>query len=149
MDVDGVLTDGGMYYLESGDEIKKFHSRDGMGIKLLQRHGIITAFVTSEKTLLVQQRGVKLNVPEIHQGIREKKKTLEELCTRYGLAMQQVAYIGDDVNDLAALKSVGFSAAPADATSVVKCVVDYICTCGGGTGAVREISELILHVQNT
>ncbi len=148
LDVDGVLTDGGMYYSESGDEIKKFQARDGMGIKLLQGVGIITAFVTSEQTNLVQRRGNQLKVPEIHQGTFEKKNVLDELCAKYDLNMQQVAFIGDDVNDLDALQHVGFSVAPADAVSVVKEVVDYICERNGGAGAVREMSDLILHVQN-
>ena len=147
MDVDGVLTDGGMYYSESGDEIKKFHSRDGMGIKLLQGEGIITAFVTSEKTSLVQRRGDRLKVPEIHQGTFEKTKVLQTLCAKYNLQMSQVAYIGDDVNDLDALQHVGFSLAPADAVSVIKEVVDYICDAGGGAGAVREVCDLILQIQ--
>ena len=149
MDVDGVLTDGGMYYSESGDEIKKFHSRDGMGIKLLQGVGMITAFVTSEQTKLVQRRGDRLKVPEIHQGTFKKRNVLGELCAKYNLTMQQVAFIGDDVNDLEALQYVGFSVAPADAVLVVKEVVDYICERNGGAGAVREMSELILHIQNT
>jgi len=148
MDVDGVLTDGGMYYSESGDEIKKFHSQDGMGIKLLQGSGIITAFVTSEQTNLVQRRGDRLKVPDIHQGTFEKRKVLDELCAKYNLTMQQVAFIGDDVNDLDALQHAGFSVAPADAVLVVKEVVDYICERNGGAGAVREMSDLILHLQN-
>ena len=148
MDVDGVLTDGGMYYSESGDEIKKFQARDGMGIKLLQGVGIITAFVTSEKTSLVQRRGDRLKVPEIHQGTFEKNNVLYELCTKYNLTMQHVAFIGDDVNDLDALQHVGFSVAPADAVPAVKEVVDYICERNGGAGAVREMSDMILHVQN-
>lgn len=148
MDVDGVLTDGGMYYSESGDEIKKFHARDGMGIKLLQGVGIITAFVTSEKTNLVQRRGDRLKVLEIHQGTFEKKNVLDKLCAKYDLTMQQVAFIGDDVNDLDALQHVGFSVAPADAVAAVTDVVDYICERNGGAGAVREMSDLILHVQS-
>ena len=148
MDVDGVLTDGGMYYLESGDEIKKFHSRDGMGIKLLQGGGLVTAFVTSEKTNLVQRRGDRLKVPEVHQGTFEKINVLYALCTKYNLSMGDVAYIGDDVNDLDALKHAGFSLAPADAMSVIKEAVDYVCECNGGAGAVREMSDLILSVQN-
>jgi len=148
MDVDGVLTDGGMYYSESGDEIKKFHSQDGMGIKLLQGIGIIIAFVTSEQTNLVQRRGDRLKVHEIHQGTFKKRKILDELCAKYNLTMQQVAFIGDDVNDLEALQHVGFSLAPANAVAPIKDVVDYVCERNGGAGAVREMSDLILHVQN-
>ena len=147
MDVDGVLTDGGMYYSELGDEIKKFHSQDGMGIKLLQGIGIIIAFVTSEQTNLVQRRGDRLKVLEIHQGTFKKRKILDELCEKYNFTMQQVAFIGDDVNDLEALQHVGFSLAPANAVASIKDVVDYVCEHNGGAGAVREMSDLILHVQ--
>jgi len=146
MDVDGVLTDGGMYYSESGNELKRFHARDGMGIKLLQGIGIVTAFITSDKTNLVQRRGDRLKVPEVHQGTFEKTKVLYGLCEKYHLTMQQVAFIGDDVNDLDALQHVGFSVAPADAVPVVKEAVDYICNLNGGAGAVREMSDLILHL---
>src|SRR5438094_67944 len=114
-DVDGVLTDGGMYYSESGDELKKFNTRDGMGIKLLQRGGLITALITMEETKLVMRRAEKLAIPEVHQGARDKLAILRALATRHGLTLEEMAYIGDDVNDVEALKAVGFSAAPADA----------------------------------
>jgi YrbI family 3-deoxy-D-manno-octulosonate 8-phosphate phosphatase len=143
-DVDGVLTDAGMYYAESGDEWKKFHTRDGMGIKLLQKAGIITAIITQESTKLVSRRGQKLTIPEVHQGIFDKRAKLEELVGRYGWTMEQAAYIGDDVNDLDALKAVGFSAAPADAVESVLDAVHYVCRKKGGEGAVRELADMIL-----
>jgi YrbI family 3-deoxy-D-manno-octulosonate 8-phosphate phosphatase len=146
-DVDGVLTDAGMYYSESGEELKKFNTRDGMGIKLLQAAGIVTAFVTQEKTLLVERRASKLTVPELHQGVLNKLAVLRTLASKYGVSLEQVAYIGDDVNDLEALRAVGFSAAPADATPAVRNVVDYVCKRRGGEGALREIAEMILAVQ--
>ncbi len=99
MDVDGVLTDGGMYYSESGSEMKKFHSRDGMGIKLLQRLDIITALITSENTKLVQRRADRLAIPEVHQGTFEKDIIIQKLCKKYSILMEDVAFIGDDVND--------------------------------------------------
>jgi YrbI family 3-deoxy-D-manno-octulosonate 8-phosphate phosphatase len=144
MDVDGVLTDAGMYYSESGDELKKFNTRDGMGIKLLQAAGFVTAFITKEKTAIVERRGQKLAVPEVHQGIDEKLTDLTRLARKYGLTPEQVAYIGDDVNDLEALRAVGFSAAPADAMPVVLQAVHYVCTKKGGEGAVRELADLLL-----
>jgi 3-deoxy-D-manno-octulosonate 8-phosphate phosphatase (KDO 8-P phosphatase) len=144
MDVDGVLTDAGMYYSESGDELKKFNTRDGMGIKMLQAVGVITAFVTKEKTAIVERRGQKLAVPEVHQGIDDKLTDLTRLARKHGLTFAQIAYIGDDVNDLDALKAVGFSAAPADAMPVVLQAVHYVCAKKGGEGAVREIADLIL-----
>lgn len=146
-DVDGVLTDAGMYYSESGDELKKFNTRDGMGIKLLQRAGLVTALITMEQTKLVTRRAEKLAIPEVHQGARDKRAVLRDLAARHGLTLQEVAYIGDDVNDLEALKAVGFSAAPADAMPPVLKVVDYVCRKSGGDGAVREVADLILVVQ--
>ncbi len=107
MDVDGVLTDAGMYYSESGDELKKFNTRDGMGIKMLQAAGFVTAFITKEKTAIVERRGQKLAVPEVHQGIDDKLAVLTTLAQKYGLSLNQVAYIGDDVNDLEALLDLG------------------------------------------
>ena len=143
-DVDGVLTDAGMYYAESGNEWKKFNTRDGMGIKLLQRAGLITAIVTQERTKLVARRAEKLAIPELHQGVMDKLSLVREMAARHGLTLKQVAYIGDDVNDLEALKAVGFSATPADGLPQVAAVVDYICQKKGGEGAVREIIEMIL-----
>ncbi len=147
MDVDGVLTDAGMYYSESGDELKKFNTRDGMGIKMLQAAGLVTAFITREKTAIVERRGQKLAVPEVHQGIDDKFAVLTKIAQKYGLSLDQVAYIGDDVNDLDALRAVGFSAAPADAMPVVLHAVQYTCAKKGGEGAVREVADLILSAQ--
>ena len=146
-DVDGVLTDAGMYYGESGDEWKKFNTRDGMGIKLLQRAGIITAIVTQERTKLVARRAEKLAIPELHQGVMDKLSCIREMAARHGLTLSQVAYIGDDINDLEALKAVGFSASPADGMPQIAAVVDYVCQKKGGEGAVREIVEMILGAQ--
>src|SRR5919109_5292047 len=100
-DVDGVLTDAGMYYSEAGDELKKFNTRDGMGIKLLQRAGLITALITQENTKLVLRRGEKLAIPEVHQGAFDKLAVLRQIIERHGLTLEQVAYMGDDVNDVA------------------------------------------------
>jgi 3-deoxy-D-manno-octulosonate 8-phosphate phosphatase (KDO 8-P phosphatase) len=144
MDVDGVLTDGGMYYSEMGDELKKFNTRDGMGIKMLQLAGIVTAFITKEKTAIVERRGRKLAVPEVHQAADDKLPVLTRVIEKYGLNLNEVAYIGDDVNDLQTLLAVGFSAAPADAMPSVLQVVHYVCKKRGGEGAVREVADLIL-----
>lgn len=146
-DLDGVLTDGGMYYGESGDEWKKFNTRDGMGIKLLQRAGLITAIVTQEQTKLVTRRAEKLAIPELHQGVIDKLSCVREMAARHGLTLSQVGYIGDDINDLETLKAVGFSATPADGMPCVAAVVDYICQKKGGEGAVREIIEMILEAK--
>jgi YrbI family 3-deoxy-D-manno-octulosonate 8-phosphate phosphatase len=147
-DVDGVLTDAGMYYSESGEELKKFNTRDGMGIKLLQRAGVITAIVTQERTKLVAWRGEKLMIPEVHQGVMDKLSLVREMAERHGLTLDEVSYIGDDINDLATLKAVGFSATPADGLPQVARAVDYVCAKKGGEGAVREIIEMILKAQH-
>src|SRR2546428_152270 len=149
MDVDGVLTDAGMYYTESGGELKKFNTRDGRGIKMLQAAGLVTAFITREKTAIVERRGQKLAVPEVHQGVDDKLAVLATLAKKYGLSLDQAAYIGDDVNDLEALHAVGFSAAPADAMPSVLKAVHYVCKKRGGEGAVREIADLILTARGT
>jgi len=146
-DVDGVLTDAGMYYSESGDEWKKFNTRDGMGIKLLQKAGIITAIVTQERTKLMAKRAEKLTIPEVHQGVMDKLSLVREMASRHGLSLDQVAYIGDDINDLETLKAVGFSATPADGMPQVAEVVDYVCIKKGGEGAVREVIEMLLESQ--
>jgi YrbI family 3-deoxy-D-manno-octulosonate 8-phosphate phosphatase len=143
-DVDGVLTDAGMYYSESGDEWKKFNTRDGMGIKLLQKAGLITAIVTQERTRLVARRAEKLAIPELHQGVFDKLSVIRDMAIRHGISLQQVMYIGDDVNDIEALRAVGFSAAPADGLPQVLQVVDYVCRQKGGEGAVRELADMIL-----
>ncbi|MGQ0695847.1 MAG: KdsC family phosphatase [Nitrospiraceae bacterium] len=146
-DVDGVLTDAGMYYSESGDELKKFNTHDGMGIKLLQKAGLITAFVTQERTKLVARRAERLAIPELHQGVMDKLSVIREMAERHGLLLQQVAYIGDDVNDLEALGAVGFSSSPADGLPLILAAVDYVCRKNGGEGAVREVVEMILEAQ--
>jgi 3-deoxy-D-manno-octulosonate 8-phosphate phosphatase (KDO 8-P phosphatase) len=146
-DVDGVLTDGGMCYSDSGDEWKRFNVRDGMGFKLLQRAGILTALITQEQTKLVARRAEKLTIPEVHQGAHDKLAVLRDIVVRHGLDLSQVAYIGDDVNDLEVLRAVGFSAAPADAVTVVRKAVHYVCRKNGGEGAVREVADLILVAQ--
>ncbi|MGE3978000.1 MAG: KdsC family phosphatase [Nitrospira sp.] len=143
-DVDGVLTDAGMYYSESGDEWKKFNTRDGMGIKLLQKAGLITAIVTQERTRLVARRAEKLAIPELHQGVMDKLSVIRDMATRHGISLRQVAYIGDDINDIETLKAVGLSAAPADGLPQVLEIVNYVCRQKGGEGAVRELAEMIL-----
>ena len=147
-DVDGVLTDAGMYYGESGDEWKKFNTRDGMGIKLLQGQGVITAIITMEQTKIVARRAQKLKIEEVFQGITDKAKVLSSLSVKYGIEFNQMAYVGDDVNDLSALNLVGFSCAPADCVEEVRLVVDYVCEKRGGEGAVREVADKILQAKH-
>jgi 3-deoxy-D-manno-octulosonate 8-phosphate phosphatase (KDO 8-P phosphatase) len=149
MDVDGTLTDSAMYYSSKGEELKRFSTRDGMGISLLHANGFRTAIITSEMTEIVTARAKKLNIEHVKLGIQDKVSALNLLAEEMGLNLSDIAYIGDDVNDLNALKIAGFSACPADAVDAVKTNVHYICTKNGGNGAVREIADIILSVNNS
>ncbi len=143
-DVDGVLTDAGMYYSESGEELKKFNTRDGMGMKLLQAEGVIVAIITAEQTKIVARRAKKLGISEVFQGAKDKVSILSHLSEKLGIPFENMAYIGDDINDLGALQTVGYAAAPADCVDPVRQVVHYICQKKGGEGAVREVIDMIL-----
>ena len=146
-DVDGVLTDGGLYYSDSGEQTKKFNVWDGLGLVLLQRAGLVTAIITMDQTPLVNVRAAKLGVSDIHQGVRDKLAVLKELASQYGIPLEEMAYVGDDVPDLPALLAVGFSAAPANAREPVRNKVRYVCKARGGEGAIREVADLILAAQ--
>lgn len=146
-DVDGVLTDAGMYYSENGDELKKFNTRDGMGFDILRRHGIKTGIVTSEITQMVERRAQKLKVDYLYQGKREggKLEAALEICAREGISIKEVAYIGDDINCYALLSEVGMAACPQDASAIIKSVPGIrIMTLKGGEGCVREFIEKII-----
>ena len=143
-DVDGVLTDGGLYYSDSGEQTKKFNVWDGLGLVLLKRAGLVTAVITMDQAPLVNVRAAKLGISDIHQGVRDKLAVLNELASKYGIPLEEMAYVGDDVPDLPALRAVGFSAAPANAREPVRKKVRYICKAKGGEGAVREVADLIL-----
>jgi len=140
-DSDGCLTDGGMYYTEKGDEIKKFHTQDGMGFRLLSDKGIIIGIVTGEDVELVRRRGKKLKMQEIHCGISDKLEVVKGICRKYGCEMRNVAYVGDDVNDVDVLKAVGFACSVNNAVKQAKEVADYVTVRKGGEGAIREIVD--------
>jgi N-acylneuraminate cytidylyltransferase len=144
-DCDGVLTDGGMYYSENGDELKKFNTKDGYGISLLKEKGIITVLITGEDRELVKRRAEKLNFDEIHLGIKNKLSSMEDILKRHNLTFEEVAYIGDDLNDLEVMKKVGFPFTVNDSMDKVKEISKYIASKNGGEGAVREIIEFILN----
>ncbi len=143
-DVDGVLTDAGMYYSETGDELKKFNTRDGMGLSLLRKAGILTGIITTENTKLVERRAAKLKLDILRQGVSDKAVVLTEILKELRLSPSQVAYIGDDLNDQGIIQSVGLSAAPADAVPAISSIVNYVCKNRGGSGCVREFAEKIL-----
>lgn len=147
MDVDGTLTDGGMYYDNSGSVMKKFNAQDGMGITLLHKSGIKTAFITSDSSSIVEQRANKLQVSLCIQGSRNKLSSVQEVCTKFGITFEQCAFIGDDVNDEIPMTMVGFSACPSDAVRNIKKVSSYVLEAKGGEGAVREFCEILLAAQ--
>jgi N-acylneuraminate cytidylyltransferase len=150
-DVDGVLTDGGMYYSESGDEMKKFNTHDGMAFELLRQAGIKTGFVTSENTKIVENRAKKLKADYLVQGKRNggKLSSVVEICEKEGITLNEVAYIGDDVNCYDLLCAVGMKACPADACEKVKNIPDMrVLAKKGGDGVVREFAEMLLNERN-
>lgn len=150
-DVDGVLTDAGMYYDNKGNELKKFNTHDGMSFKLLRENSIKSAIITSEETNIVKNRSKKLNVNYLYQSVSGKKKldVIKEICMKENIHLSEVAYIGDDINDLDALSIVGLAACPINATQSIKNIKNIIhLKKSGGNGAVREFVEIILANQN-
>lgn len=146
-DVDGVLTDSGMYYGNSGEEIKKFNTRDGKGLELLREAGLQVGIITAENTALVARRAAKLKMDFLYQGAQDKSAVLDEILQKTGLSAEQVAFIGDDLGDLPVLRRVGLAACPADAIADVREVAHFICAARGGFGCVRELAELILSAE--
>lgn len=143
-DCDGCLTDAGMYYSENGDELKKFNTRDGMGFSFLKKQGIITGIVTSENVKLNQRRAQKLKLDILEAGCIDKLTTVKKLCANYNIGLNNVAYVGDDLNDIEVIKNVGFGCCPADAMPAVKEQAKYIAKTNGGNGVIREIVDVIL-----
>lgn len=138
-DVDGVLTDGGMYYTEDGNEMKKFNTKDGVAFRLLHENNIQTAIITGENTNIVTNRAKKMQVDYLFQGATDKITILIELCTRLGISLDNVAYIGDDIGDIDCLNKVGLAACPSDADTSVKSITGiHILNTNGGHGCVRE-----------
>lgn len=144
VDVDGTLTDAGMYYSEKGEQLKKFNTRDAKGLELVRREGIMVCIMSSEDSDIVKSRAQKLQLESVFLGISDKLQTLKRLCERRGLDLANVAFIGDDINDLECIKNVGLSGCPSDAQKEVRRNAGYICKNGGGKGAVREFCELLM-----
>lgn len=143
-DVDGVLTDGGRYYSESGEIIKKFHVRDGMGVNLLLRNGVKTVIITKENSKITKRWAKDMNVSKVYSGVIRKEEVVSKICKFYNVVTDEIAFIGDDVNDLDLMKKVGFSATPYDGVADAKKIADYVCDVKAGNGAFREITDLIL-----
>eukprot|EP01155_Anaeramoeba_flamelloides_P048320 Anaeramoba_flamelloidesc40952_g1_i1.p2 GENE.c40952_g1_i1~~c40952_g1_i1.p2 ORF type:complete len:188 (+),score=28.59 c40952_g1_i1:2030-2593(+) len=146
-DVDGTLTDAGMYYGNSGEELKKFNTQDGKGFELLREAGIKTGIITSENTKIVEDRAKKLKVDFLYQGLEHlgKLEIVKEICKKENIALNEVAYIGDDINCKELLNAVGVKACPSNAVNEIKCISGIIqLDKSGGNGAVREFIDLVL-----
>ncbi len=147
-DVDGVLTDGCMYYSSKGEELKKFHTRDGMAVELLLQKNIKTIIITREKSKIVISRAKKINVFKVYSGIKQKDKILNQICTKFKVAPNEIVFIGDDINDEKIMKLIGLSFAPSDATQTTKNIADIITNARGGQGVLREVTDEILLSQS-
>jgi 3-deoxy-D-manno-octulosonate 8-phosphate phosphatase (KDO 8-P phosphatase) len=144
LDVDGVLTNGQIYYSNSGDEIKAFNIKDGLGIKLLQQAGVQVAIITGRQSKIVARRAAELGIEEIVQGREDKRDALLELCERLDLELQDCAYMGDDLPDLGAIVAAGLGMTVADGNATVRKAAQWVSHSHGGCGAVREACEFIL-----
>ena len=144
MDVDGVLTDGTFMWSTSGEEQKSFSFEDVMGLSIGRRAGLIFALISGEDSPLVDRFAKKLAIPHVYKGIKNKGEVLASLIEKLGLSKDDVAYIGDDVNDLAAFEVAGLSIAPSNAHATVKAAAQLVLECSGGKGAVRELIDCLL-----
>lgn len=144
LDVDGVMTDGGLYYSADGVEMKRFHAHDGFGIVLARRNGLKLGIISGRSTPVVDARAAALKIEDVIQGTEDKVTAMRSMQLKYGFADEEFAFVGDELFDMPLLQTVGFSAAPRNARPEVKKVVDYVTTTSGGDGAVREVVELIL-----
>ncbi len=143
-DCDGCLTDGGMYYSENGDELKKFNTKDGMAFKLLREHGILTGIITGENVELNRRRAEKLKLDFYEPGCTDKASVINKICDNNNIDIKNVLYIGDDINDIEVLRMAGLGCAPANAIGEVKVVADYVTKAKGGEGVIREITDKIV-----
>ncbi|CDE60520.1 3-deoxy-D-manno-octulosonate 8-phosphate phosphatase YrbI family [Fusobacterium sp. CAG:439] len=143
-DVDGVLTDGSLTFDENGHEYKTFNAKDGQGIVNLNKAGIITAIITARNNGTVEHRARNLNITELHQGSKNKIKTLEEIMAKYNITFEEIAYMGDDLPDICILEKVALKGCPNDAVDEVKAIANFVSSKNGGRGAVREFCDYIL-----
>ncbi|MGH8491799.1 MAG: 3-deoxy-manno-octulosonate-8-phosphatase KdsC [Moraxellaceae bacterium] len=148
LDVDGVLTDGRLYFAEDGQELKTFDTQDGHGIKMLQQAGIVCAIITGRTTKLVERRAKNLGIAHLLQGREDKLVALRELITGLGIALEDVAYVGDDWPDLPAIRAAGLGVAVANAHEELLRHADYVTRREGGRAAVREVCDLLLRAQD-
>lgn len=143
-DIDGVWTDGGMYYDQTGNEFKRFHTYDSAGVLFAHRLGIPVGIITGEETKIVERRAVKLKIDYVYQGVKDKLKTVNELCRKLGITIQDVAYIGDDLGDITLLKSVRWAGVPSSAPQYIQNYANVPLSKRGGDGVFREFVETII-----
>ena len=144
MDIDGVLTDGGVYILESGQEFRRFDIKDGLGIKQVMEKGIQVVWISAGVCKAARHRAQRLGITEVHLGVTDKASFLEQICQEKEISLDNVAYIGDDLTDLAVMQKVGMACAPADAVDGMKRVASYVTRAPAGQGAVREICDFLI-----
>lgn len=147
MDVDGVLTEGQVIYIDGEQEVCSFNIKDGMGLTLARQAGLLTAFISGRKSEVVARRAAYLKISDLYQGVIKKGEPLTQLIQKYSLTREQICYLGDDVNDLPVLRQVGLAVAVADAVEEVRQAAHYVTDLPGGKGAVREVIDQILYQQ--
>jgi 3-deoxy-D-manno-octulosonate 8-phosphate phosphatase (KDO 8-P phosphatase) len=146
-DVDGVLTGGHIIFGTEGEAVKEFYAQDGLGISLAHKAGLKTAIITGRESEMVRRRGAELKIGDVYQGAMDKVTALQELVTKHALTLEQIAYVGDDINDLPVMIQIGLPCAVANAVPEVKAIAKYVAGRQGGNGAVREVIEHILKAQ--
>ena len=147
-DVDGVMTDGSLTFLEDGREIKTYNAKDGLGVVMLSKAGIITSIITARQNGTVEHRAKTINIKELYMGQKNKILALNELIEKYNLKKSEIAYMGDDLPDICVLTEVGLKCCPNDAVDRVKEICNFISSKNGGKGAVRELCDFILKSKN-
>ena len=143
-DNDGCLTDGGMYYSEHGDELKKFNTKDGMGFYILRSNNILTGVITGENVELNRRRFKKLKIDFVVEGCQDKLAAIKKICTENNIKLENVCYIGDDIYDIEAIKAVGLGVCPNDANPKVKAAAKLITKAKGGEGVIREVVDMLI-----
>ena len=147
-DIDGVWTDGGMYYDNHGNELKKFHTYDSAGVLFCKKLNLPVGILTGETTEIVAKRAEKLKLDHLYQGVENKLDVAKDLCNKYNIDLNDIAYIGDDLNDISLLKSVGFSACPSSAPNDIKKIVHTVLNKKGGEGVFREFVEYLFDIDS-
>ena len=147
-DIDGTLTDASINISHSGEVLKSFNAKDGLGINLIQKLGVKAAIMTGRKSAIVLERAKELGIENVYQNIHNKAEILTEVCKKMNISLSETAFMGDDLNDFEVMQIVGFAAAPFDAAEEIKSIAHFVASKKGGKGAAREVVEYILKAQN-